>query len=179
MIDPPPRLRAIFSGFLMAGIFGFGGTLPWARRMAVDDRKWLTAAEFTDLLALCQFLPGPNIINLSVILGQRFRGLPGALAGFLGLLAAPVAVVLVLGTVYARFSELAIVRHLFAGLAAGASGLILGVAIKLAEPLRGNWLGIAIAAVAFIAIALLRLPLLPTMLVLAPLSIFLAGRRAA
>jgi len=70
----PPTIGALFAGFFSIGICGFGGVLPWARRMIVEQRRWLTAAEFTDLLALCQFLPGPNIINLSVALGSRFRG---------------------------------------------------------------------------------------------------------
>ena len=75
----PPTTAALFLGFLSIGIIGFGGVLPWARRMMVEQRRWLTPAEFTDLLGLCQFLPGPNIVNLAVALGSRFRGLPGAI----------------------------------------------------------------------------------------------------
>lgn len=72
-----PSLLALFLGFLSVGMYGFGGVLPWARRMVVEQRRWLTAAEFADLLGLCQFLPGGNIMNLTVAVGARFRVPPG------------------------------------------------------------------------------------------------------
>ena len=72
-MQPAPSLSDLFRGFLGIGLTGFGGVLPWARRMVVDQRRWLSASEFLDLLALCQFLPGPNVVNLSVALGSRFR----------------------------------------------------------------------------------------------------------
>ena len=172
-MQPAPTLPDLFRGFFGIGIMGFGGVLPWARRMIVDQRGWLSAAEFLDLLALCQFLPGPNIVNLTVALGSRFRGVPGALVGLAGLLAAPVAIVIGLGSLYARYGGLPVVRHGFAGLAAAASGLVIAMACRIAWPVRTQPLGIAVAAVAFAAIALARLPLVPTMLVLAPLSIVL------
>ncbi|MBV8576720.1 MAG: chromate transporter, partial [Acetobacteraceae bacterium] len=99
---PHPTIGALFSGFFSTGISGFGGTLPWARRMLVEQRRWLTGPEFTDTLALCQFLPGPNVVNLSIAVGARFQGAAGALAAITGLLAAPVAIVIVLGVIYAR-----------------------------------------------------------------------------
>jgi chromate transporter len=168
-----PSLRAMFLGFFLMGMCGFGGVLPWARLMIVEQRGWLTPAEFTDLLALCQFLPGPNITNMSIVLGARFRGPAGAATCLLGLMAAPVAIVLALGTIYDRFADVPAVERAFEGLAAAASGLILVMAIKIAAPLRNNVLGIAIAVVAFVAIALLRLPLLPVLVVLAPVSVVL------
>ena len=79
---PAPTACEIFMGFLGLGLTSFGGALPLARRTIVEQRRWLTAAEFTDLLGLCQFLPGGNVINLSVALGMRFRGLRGALAAY-------------------------------------------------------------------------------------------------
>jgi hypothetical protein len=72
-----PSVAGIFTGFFMIGVRGFGGVLPWARRTIVEERKWLTAAEFAEVLGLCQFLPGGNIINVSVALGSRFRGMAG------------------------------------------------------------------------------------------------------
>src|ERR1700755_2212425 len=84
-----PTVAELFTGFFWAGVSGFGGVLPFARRMIVDKRRWLTAEEFTDMWSLCQFLPGPNIVNMSIALGLRYRGLSGALAGALGLLGAP------------------------------------------------------------------------------------------
>ncbi len=175
-MQPAPTLTDLFRGFLGIGMVGFGGVLPWARRMVVDQRGWLSAAEFLDLLALCQFLPGPNIVNLSVALGSRFRGVPGALAAVGGLLAVPVLVVVALGSVYARYAGVPVVRHAFAGLAAAASGLVVAMACRIAWPVRTQPLAIGVAAVAFGAIALARLPLVPTMLVLAPLSILLHRR---
>jgi chromate transporter len=171
-----PTIGALFAGFFSIGICGFGGVLPWARRMIVEQRGWLTAAEFTDLLALCQFLPGPNVINLSVALGSRFRGARGALAAFFGLMSAPMVIILLLGMVYERYSGLPGVRQMFAGLAAVASGLVLSTALKIAAPLRHKALDVLMAVGSWAAIVLLHVPLIPAMLVLAPLGILLAAR---
>lgn len=175
---PAPTTREIFMGFLGLGLTSFGGALPLARRTIVDQRRWLTAAEFTDLLGLCQFLPGGNVINLSVALGMRFRGLRGALAGILGLIAGPSLVVIALGVLYEHTQNDPHIKHLFAGLAASAAGLLVAMAVKILMPLRHDPRAAAIAALGFVAIALLRFPLLPTMLVLTPLSIFFASRVA-
>ena len=169
-----PGLIGLFGGFLGIGIVGFGGVLPWARRMVVEQRGWMDAADFNDLLALCQFLPGPNIVNMAVAIGDRYRGAAGSVACLTGLLAAPMAIVIALGGLYDRYGHIPAVAHAFGGLAAAASGLVVSMAIKIATPLRGKRLAIGVATVAFVAIALLRLPLLPTMLVLAPASILLA-----
>jgi len=169
---PAPDTAEIFRGFLILGLTGFGGVLPLARHMIVEQRRWLTATEFNDTLSLCQFLPGGNIINLSVAIGLRFAGIPGALAAVLGLIAAPVAIVLTLGLIYARFRTEPHVVHMFAGLAAAAAGQLVSMAVKLALPLRRKPLAIAIALVVFGAVAVLHLPLVPTMLVVAPLSIY-------
>ena len=171
-----PECRELFMGFFVLGLTGFGGVLPMARRMIVEKKNWLNGDEFTELLGLCQFLPGGNIINLSVALGNEFRGLRGALAAIFGLILAPTAIVICLGLVYARFQNDPIVEHLFAGLAAGAAGLLLSTGIKMLLPLKGKWLQLAVVIVGIIAIAGLRLPMLLVMLVLAPISIFLFWR---
>jgi chromate transporter len=159
--EPPASVSSadLFRGFLGIGLSGCGGVMPWARRRVVERRRWLDAAEFNDLLALCQFLPGPNVINLSVALGARFAGGRGALAAFAGLMLAPMAVVIGLGALYTRYGDLAFVQHLFHGLAAGASGLILATAAKIAWPLRRHPVAIAIALLVLFAAAGLRLPL--------------------
>ncbi|WP_429434402.1 chromate transporter [Paraburkholderia sp. GAS33] len=174
----PPTVGEIFGGFLGLGLISFGGALPLARRAIVERRRWLSASDFTDLLGLCQFLPGGNVINLSVAIGMRFRGLPGALAGLLGLIAGPSLVVIGLGVLYERTQNDPHIRHLFAGLAAAAAGLLIAMAVKILLPLWRKPAAIAIATLGFVAIALLRFPLLPTMLVLTPLSIYLASRAA-
>lgn len=176
---PIPTSRSLFVAFALTSVVAFGGALPLARRMLVERKHWLTAAEFTELLALCQFLPGPNIVNLTVALGARFRGVPGALAALAGLLAAPMVIAIGLGAGYARYGGLATVRHGFAGLAAAAAGLILATACKIAWPIRKQPLDVALAAVAFGAIAILRLPLLPTMLALVPIGILMHRRGTA
>jgi len=173
-----PSCAELTRGFCEIGLLGFGGVLPWARRMAVDQRRWLDGPEFTDLLALCQFLPGPNVVNFSVALGARFRGWRGALAALAGLLAAPVAIVTLLGALYGRYAGLPTVRGAFTGLAAAASGLVVANAAKIAWPIHGRLRPVLVAVTAFAALAVLRLPLLPTLLVLAPLSILVAKEGA-
>ncbi|MBU6498204.1 MAG: chromate transporter [Rhodospirillales bacterium] len=171
---PTPSIGALFMGFFSVGIIGFGGVLPMARRMIVEERRWMTAGEFTDLLSLCQFLPGGNVINLAAAIGLRFRGVAGGCAGLAGLMAAPVGIVILLGAVYGRFQNIPTVRHLFAGLGAAAAGLILALSIKIAWPMRRNYGGVAIAAICYVAIAALRVPLLPTMAALVPASLVVA-----
>ena len=172
--QPPPTVSALFLGFLTTGVCGFGGVLPWARRSLVERRRWLTAAEFTEVLSLCQFLPGCNVVNLSVAVGARFRGLRGAVAAFAGLMAAPMVIVILLGLAYARLDQVAAVRHLFTGLSPAAAALVLATALRIAAPLRARPVGVAVAAVTFVAIAVLRLPLPLVIAVLAPVGILLA-----
>jgi chromate transporter len=171
-----PSVREIFLGFLGLGFTSFGGALPLARRTIVEQRRWLSGAEFTDLLGLCQFLPGGNVINLSVAIGMRFQGWRGALAGLLGLIAGPSLVVVGLGVLYERTQNDPHVRHLFVGLAAAAAGLLIAMAVKILLPLRRDPAAAFVALLGFIAIALLRTPLLPTMLVLTPIGIAVAAR---
>ena len=161
-----PTVRDLFLGFLGLGFTSFGGALPLARRTIVEQRRWLTASEFTDLLGLCQFLPGGNVINLSVALGMRFQGWRGALAGILGLIAGPSLVVIGLGVLYERTQDDPHVQHLFVGLAAAAAGLLVSMALKIVLPLRRDPAAAVVAA------------LLPTMLVLTPVGIALAARAA-
>jgi chromate transporter len=173
---PDPTVIELFAGFFVVGICGFGGVLPWARRMIVEQRRWLTPAEFTEMLGLCQFLPGGNIMNVTIVLGSRFRGIPGALACFLGLMTAPVAIVIGLGAMYDRYSGLAPVHRAFIALSAAAAAYLLASAWKIALPLKGRKLAIGIAACTFLVIAVLRLPLLAAMPALAIGSTLLLWR---
>nr|WP_294522971.1 chromate transporter [uncultured Rhodopila sp.] len=156
---PAPTVFDLFAGFFIVGLCGFGGVLPWARRMIVDQRQWLSLTEFTDMLGLCQFLPGGNIMNVTIALGSRFRGVTGAAAAFLGLMVAPTAIVIGLGVLYDRYAELPPVRHGFTALSAAAAAFMVSNAWKIAAPLRGRRLAIAIAVCTFLAFAVLRLPL--------------------
>ena len=179
VLDPPepnPTAFDLFVGFFVVGVCGFGGVLPWARRMIVDQRKWLTPSEFTETLGLCQFLPGGNIMNLTIALGSRFRGIHGALACLLGLMTAPVAIVIMLGAVYDQYVAYPSVRRAFVALSAAAAAYLLASAWKIASPLRGRPLAIGIAVCTFAVIAVLRLPLLAAMPVLAIGSTLLLWR---
>ncbi len=178
MTRPPPSLATLFGAFFLVGITGFGFVLPWARRMVVEQRQWLDAEGFNDLLSLCQLVPGPNMINLCTVLGDRFQGPLGSLAAVSGLLAGPMALVMALGAGLAQVSDIPAVAHAFHGLGAAAAGLVAATSLKIARPLvrprageRRNGWAIAMAVLAFIAIGLLRLPLLWCLVVLAPLSV--------
>lgn len=173
---PVPTRVQLFLTFFLLGMIGFGGVLPLARQMLVDRRRWLSDEDFVDLLGLCQFLPGGNGINMSVAVGMKFGGPRGAVAALGGLIAIPTAIVVGLGVIYDHYRNDPVVRHLFAGLAAAAAGLLIAMALKVLQPLRRRPVGLALAVSCFVAIALLRTPLVPTMLVAAPLSV-LAVRR--
>jgi chromate transporter len=178
-VTPPVSPAPVFSTRSNPTVFdlcGFGGVLPWARRMIIEQRKWLTPAEFVELLGLCQFLPGGNIMNVTIALGSRFRGVPGAAAAMVGLMTAPVAIVIGLGAIYDHYAYLPPVRRAFVALSAAAAAYLLATACKIAAPLRGRPLAIAIAAGTFVVIAILRLPLAAAMPALALGSTLLLWR---
>jgi len=172
----PPGLGELVHGFFMLGVTGFGGVMPLAHRMIVEERRWLSESEFTELLGLCQFLPGGNICNMSVAIGWRFAGVPGAIASLVSLMAAPIVIVIALGTLYAAYSSAPLVRHAFAGIAAAAAGLFVATAVKLGLPLRGKWWALGLVAVAFAAVAIVHVPMLVAVGTLVPVGYFLAGR---
>lgn len=169
--------RALFVEFLKVGLSGFGGVLPFARRMLVEQRGWLTGSEFNEVLSLSQFLPGPNIVNVSVIVGRRFQGPVGALAAILGLLAMPIAIVLVLAALFAEFAQIAAVRGACNGVTAAAAGLVLAIALKMGTTIRRTAWQVGVAAIAFAAIGVARTPLLWVLAVLVPLSVACAWWR--
>src|SRR3954468_8745814 len=102
----PPGLIELFTAFAKMSLAGFGGVLAFARRGIVEEHKWMTADEFNETFALCHFLPGPNIDNLSVVFGSRFGGIAGAIAAFAGLMGPPMLVVMVLAVLYAHFGQI-------------------------------------------------------------------------
>jgi chromate transporter len=171
--SPPPSLIALFVAFAKMSLAGFGGVLVWARRGIVDQHKWMTAEEFNETFALCHFLPGPNIVNLSFVFGSRFRGLAGGIAAFAGLLGPPALIVTVLAALYQRYGEIDALRRILAGVACAAIGLMLAVVFRMMMPLirRRDVVGLLVLLAVFVAIGLLRLPLAPVLLVAIPLSI--------
>ena len=158
--------RTLFASFLKMGLLGFGGVLPWARRVIVDERRWLTDREFAELIGLCQVLPGPNVVNLSVIIGARTHGAVGSLIAVSGILLVPVALVLAIATFYASVAHEPLAQNAIAGASAAAAGLILGTALRLVLQSRPPPRGLVVGAVAFLAVGVLQWPLLWVLLVL-------------
>ncbi|MDR6756420.1 chromate transporter [Mycoplana sp. BE70] len=168
---PRVGLPQLFQAFLLVGLSGFGGVLPFIRRMLVEERKWLTASEFTEVLALSQLLPGPNVINITVHVGARMAGIPGAVIAFLGLMIMPIAVVIGLSMLYARYGDLQPVEDAFRGIASAAAGLIVAMAAKIAWPVLRSARTIVLAAMVFVAMAFLGLPLVWIILLALPVAI--------
>ena len=174
---PPPALHPslaeLFLAFAGVSISAFGGALPWARRMIVEQKRWMTTEEFNETFALSQFLPGPNVINFSVVFGARFGGPAGAAVALAGLLGPPLMIVSVLAILYERYGGLETLSRILAGITAAAVGLLIAVVAKMAAPLfvkRWNSAP-AFAILAFTGVALMHWPLPYVFLGLAPLSV--------
>lgn len=176
-ISAPPTPVALFFGFSRVGLSGFGGVLPWARRLLVETEGWLTAEEFNVLLGLCQFLPGPNVVNLAVAVGVRFCGWRGALAGAVGLMLGPFLIALVLGLLYDRYGELPAVQSMLHGITLVGAGLIIATGIRMGLNVKNRVIYLPFAAAAFAAIAWLHWPLPTVMLGGAALTIGLSWWR--
>jgi chromate transporter len=174
--QPVPKPLELFVAFSLISLYGFGGVLYWSRRMMVEERNWMTAEEFNEAYALCNFLPGPNIVNFSVVFGRQVRGTVGALVALLGLLGPPFLLVTVLSLLYAHYGEIAVLQRVLAGVAAAAAGLTISTAIKMAEPLLRARPGLAhaLATAAFVAVGLLQWPLYWVLGVLIPCGVAVA-----
>src|SRR5438270_13080265 len=133
-----PGLAELFLAFAKMSLAGFGGVLVWARRGIVDQHRWMTAEQFNETFALCHFLPGPNVVNLSVVFGSRFRGPLGGVAAFAGLLGPPVVIVTVLAALYGRFGEIDALRRVLAGVSCAAVGLLISAVLRMMMPLIRN-----------------------------------------
>ena len=166
----------LFVAFLKIGLLGFGGVLPWARRVLVEERAWLTDREFAEMIGICQVLPGPNVVNLAVMLGARWQGVSGSLLALTGILFVPVMAVLILATFYASVAHVPVVRSAIAGASAAAAGLIIGTAIRLIAGLRPPLRSLLLAAAVFIAVGILQAPLLWVLAVALPAAIAVEWR---
>jgi len=175
---PVPTSFALFKAFFLIGLTGFGGVLPWARRMLVERLGWLTNREFAELLPLAQLLPGPNVANIATVLGRQYRGAKGAAIAVFGLYLAPTIITIGVGYAYARWGHATITAHLFAGLMPAATGLVIATVLKLVTSLPRGAASIVLVAGTFIAIAIMKLPLLIVLAVLGPLGTIAMLRRA-
>lgn len=181
-LHPGPKSPAdLFVSFTLLSLQGFGGVLAVAQRELVERKRWMSNAEFVEEWSVAQIMPGPNIVNLSLMIGGRYFGLRGALASLAGMIAIPLVLVLLLALVYAQFANDTQVVGALRGMGAVAAGLIIATGFKLSAALKLNPLGIpvciALSVVVFIAIALLRWPLAYVLLLLGPFACVLAYRK--
>ena len=159
----PQSLTDLFVSFTLLALQGFGGVLAVVQRELVEKKRWLTREEFVEEWAVAQIMPGPNVVNLALMIGQRYFGLRGALAALAGMLTVPLVVVLMLAMVYAQFAGHPGVAGALRGMGAVAAGLIAATGLKLLGALKQHPLGlpvcIALALACFAGVAMLRLPL--------------------
>jgi len=160
----PASLWNLFWSFTWLAMQGFGGVLTVVQRELVDRKKWLTREEFIEDWAVAQILPGPNVVNLSLMLGDRYFGLRGAIVALAGMLAFPLVTVLLLAVLFAGISNVAAAQGALRGMGAVVAGLIVATGLKLMPALKTNVMGVAVCAavsvLTFIAIALMRIPLI-------------------
>jgi chromate transporter len=180
-LERPASQRAMFMAFTRLALQGFGGVLPVAQRELVERQRWLTRAQFLEMLSVAQVLPGPNIVNMALMIGDRFFGWRGALTAMTGILLAPLVLVLVLAVVVQQTQGVPGIADALRGMGVVASGLILSTAWKLAGGLRKNAMGlptcIGLGVLTLLAIGVLRWPLVGVVLGLGAAGMALAWRK--
>jgi len=164
----------LFLAFLQISLSGFGGAINWAHHALVEQRRWMSDEDFTETLSLCQFLPGPNIVNFAMCLGQRQHGLSGALAALAGVVVVPLGIFIALGALYTRFGQLAVIHGILSGISAAAAGFMISVAVRIAGPHRRRPWSAVFGGAAFIGMGFFKFPLVYVLLCLAPPSIAVA-----
>jgi chromate transporter len=177
----PASPTELFLAFNSMAMQGFGGVLPIAHRELVERRRWLGPDAFVELLTLGQVLPGPNIINMAVILGDRWFGWRGILAAVAGLLTLPLLIVLILAILYGQFASDPMVNGALRGMGAVAAGLVISTALKLSRTLKDNplglRLGLPLGLAMLVMVGFLRWPMIWVLLGLGPVAVALAFRR--
>ncbi|WP_411877588.1 chromate transporter [Polaromonas sp. YR568] len=177
----PKSLTDLFISFTLLALQGFGGVLAIVQRELVEKKQWMTREEFIEDWAVAQIMPGPNVVNLSLMVGGRYFGLKGAMAALAGMLTLPLVLVLILAVLYAQFAGHPGVAGALRGMGAVAAGLIAATGLKLFGALQKNVLGmrlcIGLGVLCFTAIALLRIPLAYVLLSLGLTACVLAYRR--
>jgi chromate transporter len=169
----------LFISFSKIGMSGFGGVLPWARRTLVEQDQILSSEEFSAILGICQIVPGPNIVNLAVCVGSRFAGAKGALAAVLGLTLGPVCLVLLLALLYEQYSYLDSVKGILRGISAVGVGLIASTGLKMLRDEPQYPAMLLVVVVTVIAASYFHLGLGWVVLIVAPLALFLAHKKAS
>ncbi|MES2783857.1 MAG: chromate transporter [Pseudomonadota bacterium] len=177
----PDSLSDLFFSFSFLALQGFGGVLAVVQRELVEKKHWMTREEFVEEWAVAQIMPGPNVVNLALMIGSRYFGFRGAMTALAGMLTFPLLVVIGLALVYAQIADNPQVAGALRGMGAVAAGLITATGIKLCSALSKNVLGIAmcvaLGALTFVGIALMRWPLAWVLLGLGGLACAMAYRR--
>ncbi len=177
----PQSLTDLFVSFTWLALQGFGGVLAIVQRELVEKKRWMTREEFIEDWAVAQIMPGPNVVNLAMMIGARYFGLRGAMAALAGMLTVPLVIVLLLALMYAQFADYPGVAGALRGMGAVAAGLIAATSLKLFGALKSNVLGprlcIGFGALCFVAIALLRWPLAYVLFGLGGVACALAFRK--
>lgn len=177
----PHSLSELFWAFTWLALQGFGGVLAVVQRELVERRRWLTNEQFIEDWAVAQVLPGPNVVNLCLMIGDRYFGIRGGLTALAGMLTFPLIIVLVLSLLLTGVSDSSQLQGALRGMGAVAAGMITAAGLKLLPALKQNVMGalvcLALLAMTFIAIALWRIPLLWVLLVLGSLAAWWANRR--
>ncbi len=187
MIDDPHLLaqpssrKELFVAFTWLALQGFGGVLAVAQRVLCEQKRWLTREQFVEILSVAQVLPGPNVCNVALMIGDRFFGWRGAFAALAGMMAVPLVIVLLLTALYAQYAMHPAVAGALRGMGAVSAGLIIGTGLRLVGALRTNPMQAPVCGlflvVAFAAVALLRWPLVWVILALGAVACTFAWAR--
>jgi chromate transporter len=169
--SPEISAFALFLTFSRITLSSFGGAMFWARRALVERQRWLTEREFVELLVLGQLLPGPNVLNLTVLVGYRFAGWAGAAASVAAFLGWPCLVVVGLGVLHQQYGTVPQVQQALAGMSSVAAGLLLASGVKNSMVLPRRWRPWLFGTVAFVGVGVLRWPLLWVVGALAPFAV--------
>lgn len=170
-------LPEIFSLFFQIGLLSFGGGLSaWLYREVVERHRWLTATDFLSGLALSQVMPGVNVANLSIYIGQRLRGIPGAITALIGLLFAPFFIIIGFAAVYAHINSISWAHNFLCGVATAAVGLVMSVALKSIRNTMRDIAPFAIMAIIVLTVGFLHWPMVPVVLIITPISVLLAWK---
>ncbi|HKQ25181.1 MAG TPA: chromate transporter [Burkholderiales bacterium] len=177
----PSSKKEVFVAFTLLALQGFGGVLAVAQRVLCEQKRWLTKEQFVDILAFGQVLPGPNVCNVALMVGDRFFGWRGAFAALAGMMTVPLVIVLAITVAYSQYASNPVVAGALKGMGAVAAGLFVGTAMKLMSALRENPMGVpacvVLLALAFVAVAILRWPLVWVLLGLGTVASLFAWRR--
>lgn len=179
----PASPRALFWAFSWLALQGFGGVMAVVQRELVERRRWLSPEQFTQDWAVAQILPGPNVVNLSIMFGERHFGLRGALAATAGILIAPTLLVLAVGTLYLQWADHPAVSGALRGMGAVAAGLVIGTGLKLSAALHKHplplWLGWLLSMAAFAMVVALQWPLWWVLPIIGGIGCVFTWRRTA